>query len=126
MLDPKYFKSLKAYERSFHLHPKLIEIMQDMQVWCDEHEMPFVVTETVSTQEEDDRLKRVSKTHLEGRAFDISAKGWGDQVVDIFCDFFDEKYKDVAALKQDGLPLLVVFHDAGTGEHFHVQIRRLG
>ena len=127
MIDSKYFKSLKAFERCAQLHPKVIEIMSDMCDWCLEKGLPFMVTSTVSTLEEDYQLKRVSTTHREGRAFDLSDHGWTKELTDEFILTFSKKYSMVAALSQVSLePTLILHHDNGNGSHFHIQIKRLG
>ena len=87
--------------------------------------MPCVVTDAVTTIEEDQALKRVSSTHREARAFDISSRGWSDLQKNAFMQEFSHKYAGLGALSaKDGQPKLVYLHDAGTGEHFHFQVAR--
>lgn len=127
MIDKKYFKTPKAFDRCAQLHPKCLDIMSDMLDWCSTKGLPFMVTATASTLEEDHQLKRVSSTHREGRAFDLSDQGWTKELTDEFILTFGIKYSTVAAVSPTTLePLLILHHDNGNGTHFHVQIRRLG
>jgi hypothetical protein len=121
----EFFKTAKPSARCLYLHPLCFMLMGEMAHWAVEHQAPYVVTETYSTQTEDYYLKRVSATHREGRAFDISAHDWTDDKIKEFVDFFNTKYKDIAAISgETGLPTLVVYHNAGNGFHFHVQINQ--
>ncbi len=92
-----------------------------MYQWTVQNNCPFIITEAKTTKAEDDLLKRVSKTHQEGRAIDISYHGWTKENADKFIAYFSHKYASVAAITSSG-PKLIVFHDAGSGNHFHVQI----
>jgi hypothetical protein len=84
--------------------------------------LPVSITETVTTPEEDQKLKRVSKSHAEGRAFDLSTRGWDEQDIALFMKNFNQKYAAVAAIGGSGKPTLIVRHDTGHGDHFHFQI----
>ena len=70
------FKYEEDKELYFMLHPVLQKILAAMALYCHSHSMPFVITDTISTVKEDERLNRVSSTHREGRAVDVSVKGW--------------------------------------------------
>lgn len=86
--------------------------------------MPMI-TETVTTKEEDDALDRVGTGHREGRAFDIRSSDWKAQDVRKFMDYFNLKYGKLGAVaKKSGVPTLIVHHNAGTGMHLHVQLNR--
>lgn len=120
------FKSPLSGERCEYLHPQAQEIMNEMTDWCKGLNIPFVITETVTTAEEDKRLSRVSSTHREGRAFDVSTRGWKKAEIDEFMAHFDQKFLHVAAIgAKSGKAELIVHHDSGHGEHFHVQIGKV-
>lgn len=121
------FQNENARERFEHLQPMLRDvILPDMHSWCATENVPFLITCTVSTPEEDILLERTSKTHVEGRAADLSRQSWPQDKIDKFQLVFNEKYKDVAAISAEtGKPLLILQHNNGNGFHFHVQIRRL-
>lgn len=130
----RFFKNDLVAERSKLLNPLCIDIMTDMYLFCVEHNLPFIVTETVTTAEEDAALKRVSKSHFERRAFDISVDKWQKENGDLFIEHFNFKYEDVAAISlNSGKPCLVVDErkprvDASGKTvrfaHLHVQIHK--
>ena len=93
-----------------------------MYQWTTQNNCPFMITESKTTTEEDAAIKRISKTHSEGRAVDISYHGWNKENSDKFIACFSHKYASMAAITSNG-PKLIVFHDAGSGNHFHVQIK---
>ncbi len=120
------FKNEIDKTRSFYLSGQCIEIMNDMAEWAQDRKLPFVVTATVSTSEEDGCLSRVSSTHRTGRAFDLSIHGWLELPIQEFVKEFSAKYLHVAALGgKTGEPELVVRHNNGNGDHLHIQIARV-
>lgn len=133
MSEP-FFKTPKVGDRSKLLNPLCIDIMTDMYLWCLDQGLPFLVTETVTTEEEDSALQRVSRSHFERRAFDISVRDWAQTDGDLFIEHFNFKYQDVAAVsKASGKPTLVVDERAqktdASGKvlrspHLHVQIHK--
>lgn len=118
------FKTPDIAERFNEVHPKLKEIAEDMCSWCSDRSLPLVVTAAKSTDVEDRALKRISKTHQEGRAFDMSRRGWTQEHIDEFTAHFTAKYASVASLNVGNFPNLIVHHDIGSGDHLHIQIRR--
>lgn len=115
------FKTKKVHKRSLYMHPIMSLILIDMYWYCMAQNRPFTVTDTVSTIEEDERINRRHATHREGRAFDLSVKGWGKKFRKEFCDHFNHKYRSHAAISSRSLqPVLCVDH-VGTGPHIHVQ-----
>lgn len=115
------FKTDLVFQRFDECHSIMKSIASDMYQWTVQNKCPFMITESKTTKTEDDLLKRVSKTHQEGRAIDISYHGWTKENADKFIAYFSHKYASVAAIVSNG-PKLIVFHDAGSGSHFHVQI----
>lgn len=119
----KIFKHKKDHTRFLYLHPAILVILFDAQNWALENNLPFLVTETVTTKSEDDKLSRVSSSHRQGRAFDLSTRGWSTEDINKFRTHFSRKYADYAALsRSSGQPNLVIYHDSGWGSHFHLQI----
>jgi hypothetical protein len=100
-------------------------MMAEMVMWAWLENLPFVVTETFTTFDEDMKLKRKSVTHREGRAFDVSTRDWPEDKIKSFMEFFEKKYDTIAAISTTtGGPLLIVRHDTGSGDHMHVQINK--
>ncbi len=117
------FKTFAVKERAKLLHPMVIDVMVDMYQWCEDNNLPFEITETVTTLQEDLKLKRISASHRERRAFDLSSHGWRMEHITDFCRHYNTKYEDIAAIGKESLkPVLVQHHDNGNGPHFHVQI----
>lgn len=104
--------------------PLLRNIVRVMADWCESRGVPFLITESRTTLEEDQRLQRTSKTHREGRAVDLSVQGWKSEDINAFVSYFCALYKDVAAVTTGGINRLVLYHNSGHGDHLHVQIRR--
>lgn len=117
------FKSKKDFDRYLNLHPVALVILFHMNLYCHNRKLRFQVTSTVSTREEDDSLNRVSSTHREGRAFDLSVKDWSPYDIKEFIDYFDTKFGSEGALGVSGEKRLIVDH-VGTARHLHVQIDR--
>lgn len=119
------FKTEEIKKRFESVNPILKSIAQDMYEWCVICDAPFMITASLSTEDEDKKLNRVSSTHREGRAFDLSCFGWDKDRILVFKTMFSEKYKDVAAISPStNKPTLIIHHDNGNGMHFHVQIRK--
>jgi hypothetical protein len=116
------FKTDKAKERALEMHPIALMILFTMQVYCIENNLEFLVTDTVSTLDEDKELGRMSSTHRTGRAFDLRNKSWSLFEIKKFEKFFNDKFYDYAAVDRHGNSKLVVSVPHGSGPHFHVQI----
>ena len=99
-------------------------VLCDVILWARAKQLPVVISDAVTTMEEDQKLARVSSTHREGRAFDLSTRGWAKDSIDECVRVFGFKYRHLAALGQDGNPRLVYFHNAGTGDHLHFQVAK--
>ncbi len=120
------FKDNETAMRAHYLSSQIIEIMNDMADWAKTHWLPFEVTSTVSTSEEDGCLSRVSSTHRTGRAFDLSIHGWVEPAISEFSKTFNSKYLHLAAVgSKSGESELIVRHNNGNGDHIHVQIAKV-
>lgn len=111
------FKDPQEVFEITQIHPKLGHILFDMVDYCYFKKVPFVITCMNRTPEENDHVGAKSQTHVEGRAFDLSIKGWDLFFIDEFCAHFNEKYKSAATP-------VALFHE-GTAPHIHVQVFRL-
>ena len=115
------FKKLVDNNRFFCMHPLLLVVATEMHLYCHKHDIPFVITSTVSTLKEDKKLKRVSNSHRTCRAFDLRSWVFTETQREDFVKHFNRKFKNIAAVTRDGTPQLVVYH-IGTAPHFHIQI----
>lgn len=116
-----YCKAGEA-EDIIRMHPITVMILAAAIVWAEERGLPVSVTETLSAKAEDVALRRVSRTHLEGRAFDISMRGWNPEAQKAIVENLDASFAKYGAVNQGGELALCRVHDAGTGLHLHVQI----
>lgn len=117
-------KELK--EELKQIHPKLKELLFEMAHWVNQKGYRFVITDLMSEELEDKKLKRVSKSHQEGRAADIRVRDWPKDFRRLFEEYFEKRYSHLAALSKKTLkPNLVEIHDNGNGIHCHIQLRAL-
>lgn len=123
------FKTKKIQDRFPLVHPLLQEILQDMSAWLKKkYNRDLTLSESVTTLEEDKRLKRVSTSHQEGRAVDGDVtpedeSPWSKEITNEFVVHFGKKYdKTHGALSKSGVRKCVVFHNSGHGWHLHIQI----
>lgn len=120
------FKTDVARDRAACLHETAAALMYHMAEWCLLKGWPFVVTDTVSTEEEDRALNRISDTHRTGRAFDVSVHSWTEKMIEEFSEHFEAEWGRMGAIAaSNGQPHLIVHHDAGEGDHMHVQLSRV-
>jgi hypothetical protein len=125
------FKTPLVEERFKLIHPTLKDLCSVMAEWCADHSLEFVLTETLTTLSEDNSLQkrdgtigRISASHREGRACDLSVKNWPMWRIEAFVSHFNERYQSIAAVsKSDGAKRLCVFHD-GTAPHIHLQLNK--
>jgi len=117
------FKHPKDIQLFNYLNPVLLDVIEKLSFWCEARELPFRITCTISTLEEDKALKRVSDSHRTRRAVDLSLHEWPEEKINSFQTIFNAKYKDKASIsKSDGIPRLIVVHGVGENRHFHVAL----
>lgn len=115
----------KTEESEFPKLRKRAQIIAfEMAEYCNSFGFDFVITDILSEAKEDKKLKRISKSHQEGRAFDIRTIHWPKEFREKFIDHFYNKFKSWAAISAKTLkPHLIEYHDSGWGKHLHVQIK---
>jgi hypothetical protein len=121
-LTPHGFKDNDSALRSLEMRPIMLFLLTDLINWADDRSLPVVLTSTVRG-----RLpESTSDTHGEGRAFDVSVRGWAeDQILECAKYFNDQYAKDYGTGPMGKPPLVVVYHKTETGAyHFHFQVRR--
>ena len=81
------------------------------------------ITCTATTLEEDEAIGRRSRTHREGRAFDLRTWDLPKDDVQVCMNHLNTLYGHMGAVSfKTKMPRLIVHHNAGTGAHLHVQI----
>lgn len=118
MFDTNTNVNLEDFKR---MHPALWILLTNAVLYCAEYNLPFRVTSIISDRE---GLKVTSSTHEEGRAIDISVKGWTDTHIHRFVYLFNRDYHEIAAISSSDLkPRAAVYHNSGYGNHIHLQVR---
>lgn len=116
------FKTERARRRFFMIDPMLLLIVSDINYYCVRNKVPFIITSTIRTPDEDKAIGAVSKTHQEGRAVDISTRKMSRDFIEDLIKHFSDKYKGWGAISSRDLKeRLIVYHD-GTAPHLHVQV----
>ena len=123
-LTPSFkFKYDKDMAGMTLIHPILLMVFADFNLWAYERDLPVKVTRII-----DERIEgiSVSDTHSEGRAIDVSVVGWSTDEIDDAIFYFNKLYADLygAYSYSDGHPRIVVPPNHGTAPHLHFQIRR--
>lgn len=120
------FKTDRVRLRTQFLHGLAKRVLEEMALWCAERGVTLEVTESVTTWVEDKGVKRLSETHRTARAFDLSVRGWTEELISEFISYFNEKFKYIAAIgATSGKAELILRHDNGHGDHMHVQISKV-
>lgn len=123
MLDRKYFKTDEAHKGQEKCHKLLVDIMQYVVDYCEKNfNKSPVFTETRTTSQVDKMLGRVSKSHQQGRAFDLRVWTFTEMELRHIYEALNHNYSHFGAWTKLGHRQLVVHHDSGHGDHFHVQL----
>lgn len=105
------------------MHQTISAIMWEMIDYVKDRGHTPAITATFSTEELDKKLGRKSRTHREGRAFDLRTWDLPEDLVTLMMDHFNTKYGYMGAVSYfTRRPKLIVHHDVGTGAHLHVQV----
>lgn len=104
-----------------YISPKLMIVFGYFCSYAIRHKLPVVITNvlekfSVST----------SNTHPEGRALDISVKNWSEEDIETVQKYMQATVEeDFGAISAKTLkPNVIVYHNAGLGPHFHIQVSR--
>lgn len=117
------FKKQSDKNKLYCVHPILFMIVADASQWWHARGHDFVITETITNEEIDNKAGRVSASHRECRAVDVRAKDLPKDLLFRFSTLFNNKYKDHAAIGGKTLmPRLVLLHGEGENYHMHIQI----
>lgn len=102
-----------------NVHPILCMVLGYAHIWAFNNDLPFVVTSAVSDIEKDRRLGRVSSSHRDRRAVDLSIKGWTTDNLDDFKIDVESRFGQYGAISySDHEKRLVVVKS----DHIHLQI----
>lgn len=114
------FKSEVRKEDLFELSPVTLMIFAAFCTYAKENVLPVMITSIRS----DVVNNRVSSSHLDNRAIDISSRGWARHQ----CKFIESKLNQMfvhegAIGTISGDIRACYWHNAGSGWHFHISSR---
>jgi len=104
--------------------PNLLLLANAFVDYCDKNKLPVKFTSIIRNG-----IKgvSVSKTHIEGRAFDCSIIGWDKDDIENCVEYFNMNYSKIGAIPFGGSTgLACVYEDGitkGSGAHLHFQVR---
>lgn len=103
-----------------YFNPKLLLLFAELCVYAHNNNLPVVITSM-----REDVPGREYKTHKEGRAFDVSTKGWDIKNIKEVEYNFNDQFCDIAAIGYESRkPKAVVYHKINDGAyHFHFQVK---
>jgi len=102
------------------VHPNLLVLLVYAYQYARRYELPFTITSIK------DRFSgRISKSHEEGRAIDLSVKAWPEFHILRLTKKMNEEFESIGAIsKSDGISRACVYHKVeGNAWHFHLQVR---
>ena len=104
------------------LHPNLLIIIATVLTYANENDLDVEFTSIISDRE---NVEAKSKTHEDGRAIDMSTKGWNDFHISRIISLLEDKHSDIAAISASDLqPRPAVYHNYNNqGDHLHLQVR---
>ncbi len=107
------------------VHSDLLEILGFVVEFCVNYALPLLITSIIRP-----KIPGVSKskTHEEGRAFDISVHGWSQSEIDALVSEVNEAFHVGAISLSDKKEREAVYENgvtAGTAPHIHFQVRKL-
>lgn len=112
-----FFKPEVRKEDLFEVSPITLMIFSAFCTYAKENLLPIVITSIRS----DVVNNRVSNSHLDNRAIDVSARGWARHQ----CKFIESKLNQMfvnegAIGAESGKVRACYYHNAGSGWHFHI------
>jgi hypothetical protein len=109
------------------LNPILIHIYTDLFQWTkNQYNIDLVITETITTKDQDDNLGRVSDSHQKGIALDIRAKDIDKRIVKDIVTYINTRwqFKQYHYMARSGAMRLAYDHGEGDNYHIHLQIHQ--
>ena len=102
------------------IRPDMLLVLAHFSFFCWKNNLPCVVTSVF-----EEVFGRTSDTHKEGRAVDVSVKGFGPQDIRNCIDYLNKNVGHLGAYSSsDNQQMVAVYHNVGFGNHIHLQVAR--
>lgn len=102
------------------INPNLVIVFGWFVKFCNDNHLECCITNLISEK----TPNSVSSTHPEGRAIDCRSKFWPEEKIKECINFMNKNCGHLGAVTQEGTKRVIVYHDAGYGYHFHLQVQR--
>lgn len=102
-----------------YMDPKLLIVLGTVVGFCHFRHFPCKLTNV-----RNEYKQSVSKTHSQGRAFDISVRNLTNDQINEIISYAEDMVGYLGAITASGQQRVVVLHDAGKGNHLHFQVYR--
>jgi len=101
-----------------YLTPDALIVLAFVTRFCKKHSLPLVVTNILQ------KFKvSTSNTHPEGRAIDVSVRGWYISDINKCIAYITEMCGHLGAISaKTNKPRVAYYHNAGLGAHIHFQV----
>lgn len=104
----------------YSMQPSLIIVLGTVLQFCKLNDLPCTLTNVTRSFPQS-----VSRTHPDGRAFDMSTKGWRQVDVTNCLSYVKKRVGHLGAYsKNSGAQTVGVYHNIGLGDHIHFQTKR--
>lgn len=111
------------------IKPHLLEMLAYINVFCFSNGIKFQLTSIIRTKEQNDKVKAVSQTHVQGRAFDVSLRdshGWTYEKIQKMVTEVNSRFSKYGAISSrtgQTTPVYIHKNANGPGIHAHFQVR---
>lgn len=103
-----------------NMDPKLMIVLGHFLAFCDSNSLPCKITNITNKFKQSK-----TSTHIDGRAVDISVRGWTDTDIYNARHYMESIAGHYGAISaSDYKKRVFVYHDVGLGEHIHLQVFR--
>jgi hypothetical protein len=115
-------KSDCKYSDFSMLHPNLFLMISTVLLFARKRRLNVVFTSIITDRE---GVHAKSRTHEDGRAIDVSVKGWSEFDINDCIALLEEKHIDIAAISSgDFKKRPAVYHNyQNQGDHIHIQVK---
>lgn len=102
---------------------KLFVVFGHFCAYANNHNLPVKITSLISDRA---NVRQQTRTHMEGRAADVSSIGWSEEHIEGVQDYMNKIANHYGAISaRDYERRVIVYHNyQNQGDHFHIQVER--